>query len=111
MKNSCFGNDTIKISLIPTNIQFPNAFSPNGDGINDLFEPILTGLVSDFQIELFNRFGEMVWNSISLTDGWDGYFKGNLCPVDMYVWQMQYKITSGEKTENHRKTGSVSLVR
>lgn len=111
MKNNCSGNDTIKISLIPANIQFPNAFSPNGDGINDLFEPIPTGLVSDFQIELFNRYGEMVWNSTSLTSGWDGYFKGKPCPIDMYVWQMQYKITSGEKTENHRRTGSVNLIR
>ncbi len=110
-KSNCFAKDTIKISLTPANVKSPSAFSPNRDGINDLFEPIVTGLVSDFRIEMFNRFGKMVWESSEPTQGWNGNYKGKPCTVGMYVWQMHYRIIIGEKTETFKKAGYVSLIR
>ncbi|NOX47521.1 MAG: gliding motility-associated C-terminal domain-containing protein [Chlorobi bacterium] len=110
-KSNCFAIDTIRVSMIPASIQLPNAFSPNGDGLNDFFEPILNGLVTDYRIEIYNRFGEMVWQSSDILNGWDGNYKGEPCPVEMYVWQMRYKIIKGEKSEVYKDTGNVSLFR
>ena len=68
----------------PYALYSPNAFSPDGDGINDLFKISGQGM-NDFQMEIFNRWGQMVYKSIDLSNGWDGTFKGkkftnrNLC--------------------------------
>ena len=58
----------------PYALYSPNAFSPDGDGINDLFKISGQGIV-DFQIEIYNRWGQMVYKSSNLSKGWDGTFK------------------------------------
>jgi gliding motility-associated-like protein len=86
----------------------PTAFSPDGDGINDLFKVYGQGM-SDFKIEIFNRWGQMIYKSFQLDEGWDGTFKGKNLPTGSYV----YKIKTSEYSEDKKivKTGTVALVR
>ena len=92
----------------PYALYSPNAFSPDGDGINDIFKISGQGM-NDFQIEIFNRWGQMVYKSIDLSNGWDGTFKGKILPTGTYV----YKIKTSKYGDEQKliKNGTVALVR
>jgi len=92
----------------PYALYSPNAFSPDGDGINDFFKISGQGII-DYQIEIFNRWGQMVYKSLDLGKGWDGTFKGKNLPTGTYV----YKIKSSKYGVEQKlvKNGSVALVR
>jgi len=63
---------------------FPTAFTPNGDGLNDTFA--LQGIsIKEFNMQIYNRWGEKLFKSNSLYDGWDGKLRDNLCPPDVYT--------------------------
>lgn len=95
----------------------PNAFSPSttgsGGGVpgtgskNDVFLPLMVG-VTQFEMLVFNRWGELLFQSTDPTVGWDGYHKGQLCPQDVYV----YKITAMYDNGQHIvRTGDINLIR
>lgn len=94
-------------------ILVPNAFSPNtsgpgnSGGQNDMFRPILRG-VTEFQMMIFNRWGELLFQTTNPETGWDGYYKGKLCQQDVYVYKIAGKYSSGEKVN---KVGDVHLIR
>jgi gliding motility-associated-like protein len=92
----------------PYALYSPNAFSPDGDGINDLFKISGQGMI-DFQIEIFNRWGQMVYKSNDLSNGWDGTFKGKNLPTGTFV----YKIKTSKYGVEQKlvKSGTVALVR
>lgn len=92
----------------PYALYSPNAFSPDGDGINDLFKVSGQGM-SDFQIEIYNRWGQMVYKSIDLSNGWDGTFKGKNLPTGTYVYKIKTSKFGLEQVLV--KSGSVALVR
>ena len=86
----------------------PNAFSPNGDGLNDVFKVIFPLQYSQFRFLIFNRFGEKVFETNNINVGWDGHYKGQLQPIGVYAWQIF--ITETGKPPYMRK-GIVSLIR
>tara|TARA_Y100000385_G_scaffold91365_1_gene94277 strand:+ start:490 stop:969 length:480 start_codon:yes stop_codon:yes gene_type:complete len=92
----------------PYALYSPNAFSPDGDGINDLFKISGQG-IKDFQIEIYNRWGQMVYKSFDLSNGWDGTFKGKKLPTGTFV----YKIKTSKYWVEQKlvKSGTVALVR
>ena len=92
----------------PYALYSPNAFSPDGDGINDLFKVSGQGM-SDFQIEIYNRWGQMVYKSIDLSNGWDGTFKEKNLPTGTYVYKIKTSKFGIEQVLV--KSGSVALVR
>ncbi|MFK7757152.1 MAG: gliding motility-associated C-terminal domain-containing protein [Flavobacteriales bacterium] len=68
----------------------PNSFTPNGDGFNDVFMP--QGLiVDDFTMQIFNRWGELIFESNDPNVGWNGTYKGHEPIIDTYTWRIQYK--------------------
>ena len=71
-------------------VYIPNAFTPNGDGLNDKFMPYASGdyLNADFQMRIFDRWGNKVLFTGDINQGWDGYFKGGLCMRDVYVYSI-----------------------
>ncbi|WP_295124072.1 gliding motility-associated C-terminal domain-containing protein [uncultured Chitinophaga sp.] len=69
----------------------PNAFSPNGDGRNDVFRPVVRGPMYDYELRIFNRWGEMIFISKDLHKGWDGKYKGKPVDNSTFVWWMSYK--------------------
>ncbi|MBX7095201.1 MAG: gliding motility-associated C-terminal domain-containing protein [Flavobacteriales bacterium] len=70
----------------------PNSFTPDGDGINDVFLPIISGADLDpdhFELMIFNRWGELIVSTHSMTAGWDGTYKGVMSKQDVYVWKIR----------------------
>ena len=89
--NSCKGVDSVLLRPCELLIWMPNAFSPNGDGLNDVFEPKYNlDIDIDFKILVFNKWGEEIFNSNDRNKGWDGTFKGVVCPEDLYTWTMTF---------------------
>ncbi len=87
----------------------PNAFTPNGNGMNDLFMPS-TGFVdvSHYQFTIFNRWGEMIYQTNAKTDGWDGRVGGEKCMPGVYVWTLTFRTAEGEFID---QKGTVTLIR
>ncbi|PBQ30676.1 hypothetical protein CNR22_02435 [Sphingobacteriaceae bacterium] len=85
----------------------PNAFTPNADGLNDIFQAKGTG-IKNFNLEIFSRWGESLYQTYEFTSGWDGTFKGKECKTDSYVW----KITITNYSGNTKSfTGIITLLR
>lgn len=110
-KGNCVSSDTITvIGTVGDGVIFaPNSFTPNGDGLNDIFKVQGTDIVS-FRLLIFDRWGELIFETKNLKEGWDGYYKGNLVKQDVYVWIMDYKTACDEK-RSHRRKGIVSVTR
>lgn len=85
----------------------PDAFTPNGDGINDTFGPKGYGPFT-FEISIFDRWGENLFTSTKLNEPWDGTYKGKECKSDVYVWKLNVTLPGGKK---ETKTGHVTLLR
>ncbi|MGL5889275.1 MAG: gliding motility-associated C-terminal domain-containing protein, partial [Bacteroidia bacterium] len=87
----------------------PNAFTPNGNGTNDLFMPSagFTDVV-EYQFTVFNRWGEMVYRTNSKTEGWDGNYLGQKCLPEVYVWTLTFRTAEGEFID---QKGTVTLLR
>ncbi|MCX7696756.1 MAG: gliding motility-associated C-terminal domain-containing protein [Bacteroidales bacterium] len=78
-----------------TSIFIPNSFSPNGDGVNDIFAPVMVGNFRDVQMYIFDRWGQMIFYSNDVSQGWDGTFRGEKVMEDVYVLKIQYRDPSG----------------
>ena len=92
--------------LVEGSLYIPNAFTPNGDGINDFFGPEAID-VTRYSLKIFNRWGEIIFTSNDLKNKWNGSFKGKLAQNDVYVFQINYEFNSG-KTGN--AVGRVTLI-
>ena len=96
------------VVVYPDNtIYFPNAFTPNGDGCNDFFLASGTNLLA-FHIDIFSRWGELVFTADDIDHGWDGNFKDKPAPVDTYTIIAKYKDAQGGK---HSYYGTINLFR
>ncbi|RBL92594.1 hypothetical protein DF182_08430 [Chitinophaga flava] len=85
----------------------PSAFSPNNDGVNDVFYVKAFG-ATKFNLKIFNRWGQLVFESSDPRIGWDGRYKGELQPIDAYAYVVSLEFTDGTKGS---KTGNVTLLR
>ena len=90
-------------------IFIPTAFSPNGDGNNDVFRILTTTGLDVFQLQIFNRWGQVVWGGSAITDAWDGTFKGEPVSMDTYFYTLSYLCA--EDKQFHKKNGSLTLIR
>lgn len=89
----------------------PNAFTPNGDGENDYFMPVLPA-TSSYTLCIYSRWGELLFKSSEPRLGWDGLrSNGREVPVGLYVWELSYKRAGDEGTREIQRTGSVNLIR
>ncbi len=108
-----FGCATVESNTVQVNsptelIVIPNAFSPNGDQLNDTFKPKLRG-ISSFRMEVYNTWGEILFATNSPeSDGWDGTYKGQLVPAGNFLYQITYTTLDGQ-TGN--RTGGITLIR
>ena len=104
----CKGWDTvfIKVYAGPT-YYVPTAFSPNGDGRNDIFRPIPSGIVKTNWFRVYNRFGNLLFETNEWLKGWDGRYRGRKQPIGAYVWVIQGVDNKGKTIE---KKGTVILV-
>lgn len=105
----CSGYDTVKIRTYDGFTYYiPNAFSPNGDGRNDVFRPIPVGITQTDYFRIFNRYGEVVFETNQYLKGWDGNFRGIAQPPGNYVWLLKGRNRTGKIVE---MKGNVVLIR
>ena len=75
--------------------------------MNDIFHPLYSGIV-EYQMEVYNRWGEKIFISNDICIGWDGYVNGVMALQDVYVWKVSVIFKNGEP---HKQYGSVTLLR
>ncbi|MCB2194876.1 MAG: PKD domain-containing protein [Bacteroidetes bacterium] len=90
-------------------IAFPNAFTPDGFGPpeNETFKPLAEGVI-EYELFIYNRWGELIFTTKDLSKGWDGTIDGEPAKPDVYVWKAQGKYTNGKSFE---LAGDVTLIR
>ncbi|MFD0792986.1 gliding motility-associated C-terminal domain-containing protein [Mucilaginibacter litoreus] len=89
-------------------VDFPNTFTPNGDGMNDVFRPNQDSNPVKYTLTVFNRNGQQIFQTKSTSNGWDGNYKGSIAPAGVYYWVCTYIM--GDATITTKK-GWVTLIR
>jgi len=96
-----------EVEIVPQmTFYIPNTFTPNGDGLNDTFG-IAGEAVKDFNLQIFNRWGQLVFESENPNDRWDGSFNGEKVPQGVYVYRLSAQGPSGKK---ETKEGNLNVV-
>lgn len=106
----CTGTDSITVALKDclTGFYMPNAFTPDGNGLNDIIKPFLFGRVATYEFSIYNRFGERIFSTTSLTQGWNGAFRNEPQPPGVFGWRCNWQM-EGEKPQH--SSGTLYLIR
>ena len=104
----CIVSDSLVVKVTAPELLIPTAFSPNGDGVNDLFRALNKDLAK-FNLQVYNRWGERVFETSDPYEGWDGMYQDRSQPIEVYTWQCDYKFAGAPKTATAK--GNVTLVR
>lgn len=100
-------NSNVVCVSLPLILFPPNAFSPNGDDVNDEF--LVQGkYILSYEIQIFNRWGELMYESKDMSKGWDGKYKGEICQPGLYYYRIYAK---GTKNQVKIITGTLHLLR
>lgn len=91
-----------------SDVIFPSGFTPNGDGRNDILMPLGTRYIKSLSIEIWNRWGQLVFSSTDPTKGWDGYINGTEAQTGVYAYYIKY---TNLKDELKTSKGNVTLLR
>ena len=90
---------------------FPNVFTPNGDGINDSFVPELTDGISDYHLEVFDRWGKQLFSTDVQGKAWNGAINNHQLPPGIYYWSIEYGCLENGLPSKRSKNGYVQLLR
>jgi gliding motility-associated-like protein len=105
----CMGEASVTLKVFDgPEIYMPTAFTPNGDGKNDVFKPFPVGIKNYTYFRVFNRWGQMIFSTTDFNKGWDGTINGKPQPTGVYVWVIE-GITKEDK--KMAKKGTVTLIR
>lgn len=104
----CSASDTVSAIVLPDDLLMPTGFSPNGDGVNDFFRPANKNL-KKFKLQVYNRWGELIFETDNPKIGWDGVYKTHEQGLGVYVWTAEYQTQNMKKTKY--ANGNVTLVR
>ncbi len=106
----CFATDTINVTVykVLPGLYIPNAFTPNGDGLNDVFKPIPLGIKQINYFKIFNRWGQLIFSTTLQNTGWDGTFKGKPQDAAVFVWIIEGVDYLDKKIT---QKGTVTLIR
>ncbi len=106
----CLDSTTVQITVDSTVVQmFPSGFTPNGDGLNDVFRPIGLTFQNMVEMRIFNRWGQQIFYTNSKQTGWDGTFNG--VPQEMGTYFYECVIQKPGQEQNEVVTGEVTLIR
>ena len=107
---NCRDTAITSITVIPcsgTYIYIPNTFTPNGDGLNDYF--IVNGLnINNFNMVIYDRWGELLFQTENILIGWDGTYKTNKCQQDIYIYVIRY---NDSENKTYQEIGHINLLR
>ena len=107
--NIC-GSSSAQVEIKPgvCGLLLPNGFTPNGDGLNDIFRVKYILPVKAFDLSIFNRYGEKVFETIDISKGWDGTYQGNPQPEGSYVWVVRL---TGSNNVTQTSKGVITLLK
>ncbi|MBP6431698.1 MAG: gliding motility-associated C-terminal domain-containing protein [Ferruginibacter sp.] len=106
--NGCTNTDDVKITVIPFCIKVVNAFSPNGDGINDRWVVTNGNCTSSIDVAVYNRYGNQVYRNTNYTNNWDGTYKGKPLADGTYYYVITYRLLNGT---GRMLKGDVTILR
>jgi len=110
-EHDCYDSAYIEQAIVVEKagaIAFPTAFSPrSSQQLNTIFKPVYRGL-RVYHLEIYNRWGEKVFESKDPEVGWDGFIDGKLGSQDVYAWKLSGKYRNGTQI---KETGNVTLIR
>lgn len=87
----------------------PNTFTPDGDFNNDIFKPVMTGYDTEsYSFKIFDRWGELIFNTDDIEKGWDGVYKNKLVQMDVYVWKISAKTLNKKELKDY--VGHVNIL-
>ncbi len=93
------GNDTLRSNLVPITmpiqVAIPTAFSPNGDGLNDTFKPLIRYVLA-YQLQIFNQWGQVIFETNDPNQAWDGNIAGGTASTGVYISQVFYRAGNGD---------------
>lgn len=103
--NITVSNEMVDI-YCPNSVFIPNVFSPNSDGKNDYFLAIGSAVFAEYEMKIFNRWGEMLFRSQHQQQGWDGYIHDNKAAEGVYFYIISFTKTDGRREQF---SGSITL--
>jgi gliding motility-associated-like protein len=107
--NGCKAIDSITVTVTHNHVIFaPDAFTPNGDGVNDVFQFFTKGIAHISSVKIFDRWGELIFISNTNETGWDGTYGGKDCEMETYVYIIDGITYDGGAIE---KKGVLTLIR
>ena len=106
--NACEISDTVRVTPGDCDAFIPSAFTPNNDGRNERFGVVTEFAVQYFSMQVFDKWGQIIFNSNDMTQKWDGNYKGKNMPNGAYVWTLTYVNRKGQKVFDQ---GTVMLIR
>lgn len=106
----CYLSDTIfiKVENCPQYIYFPTSFTPNNDGLNDSFKPLISGATKKYELTIFNRWGNLVFKTTNKEQGRNGFYKFMKQENGVFVWYCNFQFY--DKPETYKK-GTVVLLK
>lgn len=112
----CSMMDSIYISqerCYPFNTFLPNAISPNGDGINDIFVPYFppTLVIQKYALQIYDRWGTLVFSTTQPNEAWDGNFNGSSLPVDTYIYHLALDYQDDYDSGSYQTSGTINIIR
>lgn len=109
---SAIGSTTLTLIDCECRIVVPNAFTPNGDGVNDYFYPDFDcNNPTSLTMKIFNRWGEKVYETTDLYGQWDGTYKGTIQPAGVYVYYIEFNGITNNTQKSFKLMGSLTLIR
>jgi gliding motility-associated-like protein len=108
--DGCIASDTVNVTskVCLREIRFPNAFTPNHDGRNDIFKPTIIGRLENFEMIIYNRWGQIVFRTTSPATGWNGSVNGLEQTTGTYIWLSRYKFF---KQETKTARGTITVIK
>lgn len=104
----CVVSDSLLVTVTSPELLIPTAFSPNGDGMNDKFR-VMNRNVVKFNLQIYNRWGEKVFETSDFLSGWDGVFRGVEQEMGVYAWTCDYMLQG--QTKSTLAKGNLTLMR
>ena len=101
-----------EVEIVPAAVLYiPNAFTPNGDGLNDTFGAVGEG-ITEYNMQIFDRWGNLIFESNNINVQWDGNYHNEIAPLGLYVYKVEAKGPglNGKSKKLIHENGSVTLV-
>ena len=107
-RQACSAADTIQVLPGDCDIYVPSAFTPNKDNLNETFGVVDYASVQYFSLQVYSKWGQLIFSSNDINRKWDGTFKGKNMPNGSYLWMLNYTNSRGRKFYDQ---GTVMLIR